>query len=109
MAFIEHFVANTFERSLSLPSVGDEVRPTGYKVRWHGAYIVIMATRPCMVPSCKEPQHDEAFVRIGVFPDGSVSLWVRAHDGDWMVMGEELTIHECLGEIARSPWILGWT
>ncbi|MDO8538844.1 MAG: hypothetical protein Q7S40_00275 [Opitutaceae bacterium] len=77
---------------------------TDFSVCWHGSYLRFTARYACPSPDAFAPFFDHHFARLGYFDSDRYNLWTRRHNNEWIVIAEDLTLHECFAEMRDNPW-----
>ena len=75
-----------------------------FSTKWRGPYLQFIARYACPGPNAISPFFNVAFARLGCFRDDAWSLWARRHNDQWMAIGHQMTLEECLAEMRANPW-----
>ena len=74
--------------------------------KWHGNYFYFFATYACPGPNALSPTFEARFARMELLGGGKFALYFMRHTGEWVGIGDDLSVDECMNAIQDDAWFV---
>jgi hypothetical protein len=74
--------------------------------KWYRNYFYFFSTYACPSPNALTPTFESKFARMEPLGGGKFALYFMRHTGEWVGIGDDLRVDECMKAIQDDPWFV---